>query len=114
MASVTVINVATSDEVGARLRIAHLLSVGIYVLLLLLIVCSSIPYGTLEPWWKALFVCFVFGVAILAVVEFVLTAATKLEGLSILAPMVTLVVFSFLQTIQIGRGPVWKAISADP
>ena len=34
-----------------------------------LIVSAAIPYGTVEPWWKAAFVCAVFAICILALIE---------------------------------------------
>ena len=32
-----------------------------------LVVLTAIPYGTFDPWWKAAFVCAVFGICIVAI-----------------------------------------------
>jgi O-antigen ligase len=46
-----------------------LLSKIIFALLVCVIIITPIPYGTVEPWWKAAFICAVFGVFILGIVE---------------------------------------------
>jgi O-antigen ligase len=86
----------------------------IFVALVILIVLTPIPYGTVEPWWKAAFVCAVFAICILAVIE-----NTTIAGKPILLPMLALSALAFLQTLSLGTRteanlPVWNAISADP
>ena len=78
-----------------------------------------IPYGTVEPWWKAAFVCAVFAICILALVENLITGDTSIHGKSILLPMLALSALAFLQTLSLGTRteanlPVWNAVSADP
>jgi O-antigen ligase len=46
-----------------------LLSKIIFALLVCVIIITPIPYGTVEPWWKAAFICAVFGIFILGIVE---------------------------------------------
>lgn len=114
MANATVIDFVRNDEPRASARIADLMSKAIFALLLFLIGFAPIPYGTVEPWWKAAFVCFIFVVAILAIVERLLSNVTKIEGAAILLPMLALSGLALLQTISFRRDGVWNAISADP
>src|SRR4029079_14581209 len=84
-----------------------------------LIVLTPIPYGTVEPWWKAAFVCAVFAICILALIEKLVTADTIIHGKSILLPMLALSALAFLQTLSLGTRTeanlqVWNAISTDP
>ena len=115
--------VVLAEQQQASLRIADLLSKGIFGLLLGLIVLTAIPYGTVEPWWKAVFVCLIFVFAIGAIVELLLSGAARIDGATLLLPMVALAAFAFLQTIPLkasdgnpGRisPALWSAISADP
>ena len=87
--------------------------------LLTLIVFTPIPYGTVEPWWKAAFVCAVFAVSILALIENLLTTNTHIQGKQVLLPMLALCALAFIQTLSLGSRTeadlnVWNAISADP
>ena len=91
----------------------------IFVALVILIVVTPLPYGTVEPWWKAAFVCAVFAICILALIEKLVTADTSIHGKSILLPMLALSALAFLQTLALGTRTeanltVWNAISADP
>lgn len=83
--------------------------------LLTLIVITPIPYGTVEPWWKAAFVCAVFAICILALIDNPIYVPNK----SILLPMLALAALAFIQTLSLGSRTeanltVWNAISADP
>jgi O-antigen ligase len=89
--------------------------------LLALIVFTAIPYGTAEPWWKAFFVCAVFALSLLALVESMLSGGWSTRGWSLLAPLVVATVFACLQTVPVGARTIpgiphasWNAISADP
>jgi O-antigen ligase len=86
----------------------------IFGLLTALMVIAAIPYGTVEPWWKAAFVCAVFAICIVAIVEMLVTGASRVEGSAVLLPMLALSALAFLQTLSIGSSNVWSAISADP
>src|SRR4030095_8176345 len=88
-------------EPSARLRIADLLSKGVFGLLLLLIVATAIPYGTIEPWWKAAFVCGVFAIFILAVIENLLNPSNRIPGAGVLLPMLAFTVLALIQTINL-------------
>jgi len=84
-----------------------------------LIALAPIPYGTVEPWWKAAFVCVVFAICILALLESLKNPIRKIEGAWILLPMLALSLLAFLQTLSLGSRTeasltVWNTISADP
>lgn len=102
-------------------RLADILGKVIFVSLLALIVLTAIPYGTVEPWWKAVFVCVVFMLAILGTIEGLLSGSWSLRGWEVLVPLFAIVAFSFLQTVPFGTRAVpsiqhtsGNAISADP
>jgi len=86
----------------------------IFAALVGLIAIAAIPYGTVEPWWKAAFVCAVFAICIIAIGESLVSGADRIEGRSVLLPMLALSVLAFAQTISLGSNDVWDAISADP
>ena len=91
----------------------------IFIALLGLIAVTPIPYGTVEPWWKAAFVCAVFAICIVALIETLKNRIERIEGASILLPMLALTLLAFLQTLSLGSRTeadltVWNAISADP
>jgi O-antigen ligase len=85
-----------------------------------LLIVAAIPYGTVEPWWKAAFVCAAFGLCIIAIVEILISGATDLPGKPVLLPMLALSAFAYLQTLSLGpltvepSLQVWNSISADP
>jgi len=84
-----------------------------------LIVLTPIPYGTVEPWWKAAFVCAVFAICILALVENLITGNVEVPDRAVLLPMLALTALAFLQTLSLGTRTeanlqVWNTISADP
>jgi O-antigen ligase len=97
-----------------------MLSKTIFAALIALMVIAAIPYGTVEPWWKAALACAVFAVVVLAVIESLVSGPFRLAGASILAPMLALSALAFVQTLPIGGNNevagvrVWNAISADP
>ena len=96
-----------------------MLSKLVFGALVALIVLTPIPYGTVEPWWKAAFVCAVFAICILALIENLLSPKTEIPGKSVLLPMLALAALAFLQTLSLGTHTeanilVWNAISADP
>jgi O-antigen ligase len=91
----------------------------IFISLLGLIAITPIPYGTVEPWWKAAFVCAVFAICIVALIETLKNRIERVEGASILLPMLALTLLAFLQTLSLGSRieaslSVWNTISADP
>ena len=91
----------------------------VFIALVTLIIVTPIPYGTVEPWWKAAFVCAVFAICILALIENLVRGDAVIAGKAILLPMLALAALAFLQTLSLGSRTeanitVWNAISADP
>jgi O-antigen ligase len=87
----------------------------VFGLLLTLIIITPIPYGTVEPWWKAAFVCAVFAICIFALID----NPTYVSNKNVLLPMLALSALAFAQTLSLGSRTegeltVWNAISADP
>src|SRR5688572_8552034 len=84
----------------------------VFAALLGLIVITAVPYGTVEPWWKAAFVCAVFAICIVALVS----GSFRIEGGAILLPMLALAALAFVQTLSLGSlevagFSVWNTIS---
>ena len=95
------------------------MSKAVFGALLGLIVIAAIPYGTVEPWWKAAFVCAVFVICIVGLIESLVSGSVELPGRSILLPMLALAALAFVQTLSLGQREaagfsVWNTISADP
>jgi O-antigen ligase len=91
----------------------------LFVGLVLFIVVSAIPYGTVEPWWKAAFVCAVFAICIVALVHCLVRGEMRIAERSVLLPMLALAALAFLQTLSLAARTeadlqVWNTISADP
>jgi O-antigen ligase len=115
-----------------RIAAASLIDSVLFYSLLVVMLLVAIPYGTVEPWWKALFQCLVFVLAGLAVIEKWLRiktgshdSATSLAGYQhgetpLLLPALALIVFALTQTIPwssysiggTGSSPI--TLSADP
>jgi O-antigen ligase len=73
----------------------------IFYALLLLIPLTAIPYGTVEPWWIALFECLVFLVAMPGVVHALFVGSPSRADLKLVAPLLALVFFVFLQSLRL-------------
>ena len=52
----------------------------IFAALIGLIVLTAIPYGTIEAWWKAAFICAVFGICIVAIIEWTLSGSIDYDA----------------------------------
>ena len=89
------------------------MSKGIFGTLVALIIISAIPYGTVEPWWKAAFACAVFAICIVAIIEMMVSGSHRISGGSVLLPMLALTALAFVQTLSF-ESHTWNAISADP
>ncbi len=112
-----------SSQSTFKRRVAWLLGNVVFIALLLLIGLTAIPYGTVEPWWKAVFVCAVFSLTILWLVEGWLSGSWLRDGWQLILPLLALAFLAFLQTLSFlkpGAQPAnlpiaaWTAISADP
>ncbi|HET6852533.1 MAG TPA: hypothetical protein VFH46_09415, partial [Pyrinomonadaceae bacterium] len=73
-----------------------MLSKGIFGALVALMVTTAIPYGTVEPWWKAAFVCAVLAINIAAIVQSMVSGSYRVPGGSVLLPMLALTALAFV------------------
>jgi O-antigen ligase len=91
----------------------------IFAALLILIVATPIPYGTVQPWWNATFELTVFALAILWLIDCLLSRRfLTSQHLWLVAPLAALTLYAFIQTIPFTTqaspiGPLPQAISAD-
>ena len=74
--------------------------------MLVLLVLTSIPYGTVEPWSEALFECTVFVFCILWLIKGALSGSWRINGLWMLYPLIALVVFSLVQSYELGQSDI--------
>lgn len=111
------INAADSSALRSiGVRIGRVLNPLIYVCLLILIVLTAIPYGTVDPLSEAIFECAIFALGVLWIIEGYLSGSWRLEKLSLLAPMLALAALAFLQTLPLFTQDgtrVSRALSAD-
>ncbi len=89
-----------------RAKISRILDSFIFYSLLAVIALTAIPYGTVQPWWEALFESATFALASLAAVDVMLRGFDGLARYKLLLPLLALVVFALLQSML--------GISADP
>ncbi len=123
--------ITTTGEFGAsvvsrraarKLNLATLLSRIVFASLVFLTVATAIPHGSSQPWWKALFICLVFALAVPWLIEGYISGGWFKESWSLALPLAILAAFSFLQTFSfpgqlgnpVGVGETWRSISADP
>lgn len=106
---------------GKRVSVANLIGLTVFASLLIVILLTSIPYGTVEPWSEAIFECVIFGLAGLSIVEMAITGHINWRSYTIILPIICLTTFAFVQTLQFGTeaapltgNSMWNAISADP
>jgi O-antigen ligase len=118
--------VNTAGRVAARPEhrvsaFADIFARTIFASLPALIVFTAVPYGTVEPWWKAFFICAVAALSLLALLESTVSGSWRIGGRALLAPLGVGTVFAFFQTVAVGPRSIpsithssWNAVSADP
>ncbi len=106
---------------SVRLSIARALDRIIFFSLLVTIVLTAIPYGTVQPWLIALFECVVFLLGVLGIVERLMSESWSFRNLSIATPLVLLVLFILFQSVPLfpstnspGLPSSTLPVSADP
>lgn len=114
--------VVTSGAIRRR-SFASILSTIIFSSLVGLLVIAVIPYATSQPWWRALFVCAVFTLAIPWLIEGFITGDWFRDSWSLVLPLITLAIFALLQTLPVRDPlgtvagislPARTTVSADP
>ncbi|MET0623681.1 MAG: O-antigen ligase family protein [Pyrinomonadaceae bacterium] len=111
----------TGDDLTRRVsaRTARALDGAIFYVLLSLVVLAAVPYGTVHEWWDSLLQCVVFALAALWAFEGLGAGKWFVREHLLLAPLVPLLGFVFLQAVPLGRDEVagvevWRTLSADP
>jgi O-antigen ligase len=83
---------------SAPSRLVRYLDPFIFYALVTVIALTAIPYGTIEPWWKAVFQCAIFALGFLWMVDGTWNGSWLVRQHRLLIPLVALVVFAFIQT----------------
>lgn len=118
----TAIELASPKMGTVTQPLALLLDRVIFFGLLALIMVLAIPYGSVEAWWESIFECVIFVFTALWIVEGLLSGLWRFNNIRLVAPLLALVVFAYLQsrywqgaTTTAGvESYAWTAISADP
>ena len=115
--------IAREDRSALQSGIARILGNTVFGAMLGLTVLTAIPYGTSQVWWKAAFVSIIFFLAILWLVEGLISHSWLRDSWPLVLPLAALAIFALLQTVPfsnqgnnsagINFAP-WNAISADP
>lgn len=102
-------------------NIASAIDTVVFYALLAVIALAAIPYGTVEPWWKAAFACLVFALAALSILWQLIGRESKrsLKFPPLFFPVIGLIAFAAIQTIPWSRSTiagvsVGQTLSADP
>jgi tetratricopeptide (TPR) repeat protein len=82
-----------------RIRVANGLNALVFFLLLAVIVLTSIPYGTVDPWWESLFEGEVFLITAIWILQVLFAGKWGIGRLTIVLPLVLITVFAYVQTI---------------
>jgi hypothetical protein len=85
--------IALTDRSVHESRIARILGKTVFGALLGLIVLTAIPYATSHVWWKAAFVSIVFILAILWLVEGLISNSWLGDNWPLVLPLATLAAF---------------------
>ncbi len=108
-------SVARTGATAWRPRILVWFERLIFSVLLFVIVLTAIPYGSVEPWWEAIFQCFIFSLVALWIIEGLIRGSWGVRGVSMLIPLLAFVAYAFVQTIPLRPAASgWPSISADP
>jgi O-antigen ligase len=102
-----------------RGRVISLLDRSIFYGVIVLIVLTAIPYGTVDSWSQALFECAVFFLTLLWIVHGFIAGSWRIGNSRLLWPLIGLTSLALIQSIawwkiDVGGEQVWFALSADP
>jgi O-antigen ligase len=81
-----------------RVFVTRLMNQALFLSLLTLLFLTSIPYGTVEPWWKALFAIISFALGILWSVEGAVSGRWMVREHRLLIPLAVMGLFAFAQS----------------
>src|SRR4051812_28076812 len=98
--------------------LARVLGRFVFYALLVIIALTAIPYGTVQPWWIAVFECAVFIIAAVAAVKAGIGKGWLKDELLLFVPLLLLVLFAVFQSLPLfsGIGPLGlgSSLSTDP
>jgi O-antigen ligase len=83
------------------------------------IVLAAVPYGTVDPWSRAVLECLVFFFALLWIIHGLISGSWQLGNTRLIAPLIALVLFALAQSLawremNWAGEKVWFAVSSDP
>lgn len=93
-----------------RARLGTILGRLVFCGLLLLIVWTTIPYGTVEDWWDAVFEAAVFSLCVVWICARLLHGTWAIKWWTIILPLGLLTGYAFLQTVKL---PLFLSPAAD-
>jgi O-antigen ligase len=100
-------------------RVVSILDASIFYGVIVLIVLTAMPYGTVDSWSQSLFECAVFFLTLLWVVHGFIEGSWRIGNSRLLWPLFGLIVLAAIQSVawwktDQGGEQVWFALSADP
>jgi len=101
-------------------RLHQILDRIVFYGLLTTIVVTAFPYGSAQPWWTALFECLVFVLAIVGILDLMITKDSLPKGASVAVPLVLMCLFLLFQSLPLFAAgnqvipDLRLSISADP
>jgi O-antigen ligase len=84
----------------------------IFYALVIVIVLTAVPYGTVESWWRAAFECAIFALGALWIIEGTLSGSWLVRQHRLLVPLVALAAFALIQTILRVRSDPSEAMAS--
>ena len=82
-------------------KLTRILDLTVFSGLLGLAVLTVVSYGSVDPWWEAVFECAVFALTAVWIVEALLRGSWEIKRLFVLLPMLVITVYIFLQSTQL-------------
>ncbi len=109
-------DLARSEERG---KLSAFVDAFVFYSLIILIALVAVPYGTVEPWWEAVFECAVFFLGLLWIIHGLMVGSWGAGNVRVFYPMMALVALAMVQSVPLWQmdwagNKVWYAISADP
>src|SRR5712691_4812133 len=109
-------DLARSEERG---KLSAFVDAFVFYSLIILIALVAVPYGTVEPWWEAVFECAVFVLGLLWIIHGLLLGSWIAGNVRVFYPMMAVVALGLVQSVPLWQmdwagNKVWYAISADP
>jgi O-antigen ligase len=104
---------------SARTNAAHILSAVVFYGLMVVVIITPFPYGSVEPWSQAAFQCAVFALGFLWCIHAMLTGSWLAGDLRLFLPLAAAAAFAILQSLPWSQSnlagvKVGYAVSADP